>query len=252
MGKFVAAIAVVLFLVVASPGFSAVVYPEHPQQNDPILLDYWSAGYPGGVNGDNDGGPFYAELTTKGEAWKTFCVEADHHVEYFYPHSSFPDPIYSYKVGSVSSDTATLTQNFVTDAAKFLYYWAVTDPAVLGGLYTPGDSVSESAMQLAIWHGVQNPTDPATPLDTPWNPLAPASGGTKLEAEEALAARLFSLAPQSWDYAYCVGVVNPVMTADGSSGQSMLYVAADVPEPTTVIVWSVLGVAGAIALRRRR
>ena len=33
----------------------------------------------------------------------------------------------------------------------------------------------------------------------------------------------------------------------------MLYVAADVPEPTTVIVWSVLGVAGAVAsLRRRR
>ena len=66
--------------------------------------------------------------------------------------------------------------------------------------------------RLAIWRRVQEPLpDPATPLDTPWNPLAPASGGTKLEAEEALAARLFSLAPQSWDYAYCVGVVNPVI-----------------------------------------
>ena len=77
MGKFVAAIAVVLFLVVASPGFSAVVYPEHPQQNDPILLlDYWSAGYPGGVNGDNGvAARFTRSSATKGEAWKTFCVE---------------------------------------------------------------------------------------------------------------------------------------------------------------------------------
>jgi hypothetical protein len=97
------------------------------------------------------GGPFQGTLSHEGgssDVWKTFCVEADGDdggAEYFSLGTM-------YKVWNVDLHTATGTGNYVTDAAKWLYYQSLHDPDQLEN-YT-ADLAHDVLLQRAIWHGI--------------------------------------------------------------------------------------------------
>ncbi|MGO9109872.1 MAG: hypothetical protein ACLP9L_11620 [Thermoguttaceae bacterium] len=227
--------------------------PVSPHYGDRIVINYLNPSLPG----DNSGGAFVVtdyNLGTRGigVSWETFCIEAGNADEVFSPGASY---ILDTTTG-VQSNPATMTGNIVTDQAKWVYYQAITNPGKLTGynaLLTSNFTVAESALQLAIWHGeLAHGTGGLGSLGTPWDPSAPLNG-TQLQQEEYYANLWFNQAPTTWAYDSCVGVINPETGIDGNrSVQSQLYIACIVPEPVSLIVWSVLGAGAAgMALRRR-
>ncbi|MGO9113055.1 MAG: hypothetical protein ACLP9L_27805 [Thermoguttaceae bacterium] len=242
--------------------------PVAPGQG--VIFDY-APENAGGVTPDG-GGPFIGHLylnpsssTAVGAPWRTYCVEAGTNGgdQTFVPTTD-------YLVFSVTTDNAVDTNNFVSLAAKWLY-----NASVNGSL--PGYTLTQAheiSLQEAIWQNTYvNPfnsngvsTGNASPvvLNTPADAQALAWSA---DAQAAVAAMYTSFATDgSGDYIgyngltaaglgldNSVKILNPSYT-DGTGKvvqvQSMLY--STVPEPASLIVWSVLGAGAAMALRRRR
>jgi hypothetical protein len=197
-----------------------------------VEFDYTAEGA-----GSNSGGPFVATLyhadgTT--DVWKTFCVESGKGGD----ETLYLDTVY--KVASTNPHVAEATGNYVTDAAKWLYYQSLHSPSLLAG-YT-GDLSSESCLQEAIWHGVWL-HGTTTPLKTSFHGLAV----TWFDAAVA------ATAGEQWADADLVQVLNPASLkyrGKGDQVQSVLYeIRGDSPlsnpEPSTLIL---LGAAAAVGL----
>ena len=109
----------VLMCMAISPAFGELSHYANPAVGEKVVLDYTAEGH-----GDNSGGPFVGTLThadSTTDVWKTFCVEADGGEEVFYPGAT-------YQVWSTDLHTTSATGNYVTDAAKWLYYQSLHDP----------------------------------------------------------------------------------------------------------------------------
>lgn len=168
------------------------------------------------------------------DVWQTFCVEAG--------HGSSEDITLgvTYEVMSTDLHIASDTGDYVTDAAKWLYYQSLHNSSALAG-YVPGNIVSDSYLQEAIWHGVPKSNNP--PLDTPF-------AGVAVTWFNAAA---FATAGGSWANANQVRGLNPARsTCKGTQpGQSQLYEVSSttsVPEPSTFVL-SVVAVIGRLVLR---
>ncbi len=223
-----------LLLVAACPAFGSINIFADPQVNDTVV--FYTMG------GGNGGGPFEGHLSG-GTVWNTFCVEADGAVEWFVPGAQ-------YTVLNTKLSTATTTGNTVTAAAKWLYWMYGTNPSAITGKvgqtqYTYDDSdLSKTYLQEAIWHGVTRLiggtlTDP--PDAEPLSSIASAWYDT---AANAVASN-----PEFLNYVY---VVNPGYYGTSQS-QSMLY--AYIPEPASVIIWSLIAsgsMLGVLRIWRRR
>jgi hypothetical protein len=215
--------------LVACPAVGAITHYANPYVGQKVVFNY--APDPGG----NSGGPFVGTLYNPVATWTTFCVEADDHDELFTPDAQ-------YVVNNISPTTATASGNYVTDEAKWLYYESLHDPSQLPG-YVPGNSSSDTELQEAIWAGVlgggssgKQLSDPSNSSPTPLDPII--AGGWYADAVTAVTKY------PDGPWVTSVWVLNPDTSTnpeDSPQVQSMLYEV--VPEPATMIVWSLLGAA---------
>jgi hypothetical protein len=212
----------------------------------------------GVAQGSTDGGPFTAQLydagtgLASGADWTTFCVEAGNHVEYFVPGTQ-----YTFRI---TSGNATASGNLLTEKAKWLYYESLHNPGDLtyhGAAYTPTSQADNDALQEAIWHAVENPAgvplQDVTDDDQAMVYYNEALSAVGLSSAEGGSGELLG----AWDD---VEMINPYPAPAGytetGEAQTMLFEDTayenPVPEPVSLIVWSVLGAAGMVAIRRRR
>lgn len=241
MRKFTVLLVVVFLCVATLPAFGAINIFANPQVGDTVYFSTENAG-------DNSGGPFTGHLGSVN--WSTFCVEADGCDEYFSPNTL-------YTVLNTSAAKATGTGNFVTNAAKWLYWMYGTNQAAITGMidattYTYNNDLVDdrTSLQEAIWHGVlQGYGNTGQPLSTlmdnaawAWYDTALAAIGGVGELDD----------PNNPIYGL-VRVVNPGYYSGQTEAQSQLYA---IPEPASLFVWS-LFMAGGSCLgmwvwRRRR
>jgi hypothetical protein len=211
----------------SSPALAEITHCANPLvvglNGEHIQLNFTSEGA-----GWNSGGPFTATLyhadNTK-DVWQTFCVEAGPGGDEEF------SPGQTYKVWKTDLHVATATMNYVTDAAKWLYYESLHNPSLLAG-YVPGDITSDSYLQEAIWHGVLKVDN--TPLSTPF------SGNAVTWFNAAAAATAGGI----WADANSVRVISPAVleyTSTGDQAQSQLYevCTVPVPEPFTPISFAI-------------
>lgn len=218
--------------------------------------------FDGGAFRQGSGGPFLGTLATTGPGlatstnkWFTFCVEADGGSETIGLGST-------YRVASTSQYVATATQNTVTNAAKYLYYAYGHDllTSMLGS-YVNTAAMNEQ-VQIAIWSLVVKTNGAADPNDytdtytgaseTYWLNVGNLSAAAStLRAAAITALTTDANAAANLALAARIRVINPDSTFPpaGEQAQSMLY---EVPEATTILVWSVLGLIGVIGGRRQR
>ena len=227
-----------LLFVAAGPTMASVNIYLDPTVGDTVSFA-GVAGYTNQVfyygGGAYYGGPFMGTLGN-GAAWTTFCVEADGGDENIVLGST-------YTVSSLDPHVAKDTGNNVTDEAKWLYwqYGHGLLPESFANLPV-GTTWTVNDLQMAIWHGVW--TKGGVRLD-----MYLADG--KTSAYGPAAADLYELADaafadtdpvrlaQAQAEADCVYVLNPASGGvNGTQAQSMLYA---VPEPATILVWSLLG-----------
>ena len=130
--------------LLAGPAIGDLI-PIAPVVGDQVVLNVAADG------GVNYGGPFIGTLypaSGPSPSWTTFCVEADGYDVTFNPGQT-------YYVGGTSLNTAS-NGNYVTDAAKWLYYQSQADPSALSVLgYVPSSLPSDSDLQEAIWLEIQ-------------------------------------------------------------------------------------------------
>ena len=235
-----------LLSVAAAPATASVNISLNPTIGDTVVFpsaDY-VYGQPFYYNNNGVtyyGGPVLGKLNT-GATWTTFCVEADGGDESI----ALDHP---YKVSSLDPHVAINTNNYVTDQAKWLY-WEYGN-GMLPDKLASGEKWTGTDLQVAIWHGVWAHGDVATPLDMFTDPACTLSAYDNDQAAQDLynlASNAFILSegitrdPLAQIKADSIWVLNP---ADGNTqAQSMLY---EVPEPATMIVWTLLGIAGWLA-----
>jgi hypothetical protein len=173
--------------------------------------------------------------------WNTFCVEAGAGVEYIVPGTG-------YVVGSLSDTVASATGNIVTDAARYLY-------VAYGSMALTG---TNAAFQDAIWSLVKVSSAGDTGINS-YPALASgdylfatAGAGASLRAAAITAVTTDANAAANQALAATVHIINPVtLNPNGTvntNQQSFLY---QVPEATTIVVWSVLGLIGLVGRRQR-
>jgi hypothetical protein len=217
-------------LLFTGPAFGSIDIWANAQVGDTVVLTQLS-----GYSNPDNGGPFYGTLGN-GDTWYTFCVEADGGTEYFVPGTT-------YNVLNTSPNTATGTGNIVTNAAKWLYYmygtnWAAIDDGS-GNVYndTTQDRID---LQRAIWHGVT--LSDSTILTTPMDAIALGWYNTALAAVTSGA---------DISYLSAIRVLNPGYYNYPTEAQSVLYA---IPEPLSIIAWSLLGLSVGLTywFRRRK
>ena len=205
----------------------------------------------------NGGGPFLGNIA--GDTWRTFCVEADGGSENVSLGATY------YVVGT-SPNTATATGNTITEAAKFLYYAYGHDLLTLGnsGAAYSDTSTNNNSLQQAIWslvvkmsagNGINDYSDSYTGVtETYWLQVGALSADAATWRSFAIAAVTGANATANLALADRIRVINPDDTypASGAQAQSMLYEI--VPEPASIVVWSLLagGAAGLSVVKRRR
>jgi len=212
----------VLMSIVISPAFGELLsHYANPTPGEQVKFNYTTEG-----PGDNSGGPFVGTLTHADgttDVWKTFCVEADGGEEVFNPGTT-------YKVWSTDLNWTSDTHNYVTNAAKWLYYQSLHDPINSLAGYITDDITSDSYLQEAIWHGVLLGGPTGTALNMPYSGLAETWYDAAVTAVDA-----------GWADANLVWVINPAdvnYSGSGAQAQSQLYesVYEPVPEPATLIL----------------
>jgi hypothetical protein len=208
------------------------------------------------------GGPFLGAINAPfSNSWAAYCVESGTPptTEYinFTPNNNPLSNSYAYKVGSITANIASATGNIVTGAAKFLYY-AAGHGFSIGTTYNPNSASDNAELQEAIWSLViagnspnYNPNDVNPANYTPGN-LYTYLGGVSGKAANY---RNWAIGNLNLNLASRINVLNPVtLNAQGqviANHQSMLY---EVPEPASLVVWSVLAgsAAGLTVARRKR
>ena len=244
---------------VAAGTISAAIVNVDPQIGDGIKFNRLGA--------PNGGGPFRALLTPESVVWETYCVEDGNGTA-----SESVSSGVTYTVESVASNPATKSGNFVSDYSKWLYYMAQANPTQLSGY--SNTLAWKMSLQAAIWHGVYH--NYGTLLSPDYQSLTSTAGGlgayysagaialwTQATNFALSGVASGSLLPSSstadmgsWVNSSYVNIVNPI-DATSKSVQSMLYLTPDaheaVPEPVSLIVWSVIGAGAAgMVLRPRR
>ncbi len=212
-----------------------------------------------------NGGPFLGAINAPfSNSWAAYCVESggDLTTEYinFTPNNDRTATNYAYKVGSISANIASATNNVVTGAAKYLYYAAAH--GLLNG--HTNDATSNARLQDAIWSLVIRGTVGGPVNSIPNNNFAEV---LKVAAgNEDIVGTAANFRKQAVDFfnnnnlaalaaANRIYVVNPVtLNANGdvvANHQSMVF---EVPEPASLVVWSVLAgsAAGLTVARRKR
>ena len=226
--SLLSAVVGLLFLVAGRALGDFVSHYANPQVGEQIILNYTTEGA-----GWNSGGPFTATLfhaNNTQDVWTTFCVEAGQSDEDFNPGQT-------YQVLSTNLNVASDTGNYVTDAAKWLYYQSLHDPSLLVG-YIPGDINSDSELQEAIWHGVLAGGVSGSPLDTNYD----ATAQTWFNAAAA------ATVGGAWADANLVRVINPAALdySGGPQAQSQLYETVPypdpVPEPSTIVLLGIIAI----------
>ena len=234
---------VAVLCMVAGPALGAITSHYAPAYvNEGVSFNYGELGACG-----NQGGPFIGTLAS-GIQWRTYCVEADGGDETFGPNNP-------YFVESIYENSCVASKNYVSDAAKWLYYEAPRGGLAGWSLTQP----TEEELQEAIWHDTWRV---ATSAEISNNNVVKRqylseryglqtyvrlfTGGG--DPADATALQWANLADNSCPYVPGLGdtdfagddviVINP-QDASGPA-QSML---GEVPEPATIIVWSLLGAA---------
>ncbi len=254
MRKITSLISATLIIAATVPALGSVNIFANPEFGQSVVF----SSVPGGAG--NGGGPFQGKLNNDSSTiWNTFCIEAGNPAE-----SESLVLGKTYKVLSTTSSSATATGNIVTDAAKWLYWqYGVNQEAITGTYtyttywwgkkttttttYTYSDSYKDrTSLQEAIWHGVQNSEGES--LGTSMSDAARAWYSTAVAAVAA--------DPDAW-FLDCVFVLNPGTSSSrcgsSSQAQSVLYAnTSSVPEPATMVVWSLLGLAALLFSRLRR
>jgi hypothetical protein len=233
---------------------SVAADPIPPPDNGVVNLNY------SGFTEYSDGGPFTATVGTN--SFLTFCVET---TEYFYPGDN-------YLVQSVSAYTASDSGNTVASQAEWLY--AQYRLANAGQPYNaPGGIILNNTLnpnagadvQAVVWAMTTNGGgDPGQPSSGTLIDPASLTGDAQTIYDDIVGRPLAS-------NSVSVGVFNPIPapgTPEYPSGadyaQSMLYLSSEasytpvgdfpnpVPEPTTIVVWTLLGGVGITLAKWRR
>jgi hypothetical protein len=194
----------------------------------------------------SNGGPFVGSIWSQESGgsvintWTTFCVEAPAGAasgETINPNGT------RYDAGVSSLYIANATGNRVSDAAKWLYYNYAYNPAAIDS----ANPINGNSLQQAIWSLVRNTAgqflNAQTGADTPLDTVAAAYRAVALLNAgngEGSTAGIFGQ----------IRIMNPNDDGnDPDQRQSMLY---QVPEASTIAVWSVLSLVGAgVAYRKR-
>jgi hypothetical protein len=195
-----------------------------PQLGDTVT--FWDGG-------DSSGGPFTAQITYSGGTtttkWSTFCVEKNEwiHVNDGTKYKMDPD-------GPWTERQTVAKQNWVTDEAKWLFHEynsgalsAYNGSRVQDAIWYYTHAGSEGG--LSLWDGVSGRTSP------------------QVAADWVLINLAHNTMPNGWDSSD-VRILNPYLEGNygGNHAQSCLY---EVPEPATIIVWSLLGAASWLGMR---
>jgi hypothetical protein len=220
----------------------ASIGPDPIAVGSSVKLDYAS-----GWTTAGNGGPFTA--TTAGGSWLTFCIEDTPHPEYFVPGAT-------YTVASKNNNTAALTNNVISNAGKWFYYefrLAQTGGSIDAGLATIVGSLTDvtkgGVFQNVIWGETYNAgNDPNIAGGGAVGYLyTPGTGSL----EDKIQTYIRNLSDLS--LADNVEVFNPTPAPSGYPGQAQTMLDIRVPEPASLIVWSVLGAgAASVAVRRHR
>jgi hypothetical protein len=229
-----------LLMLAAVPASASINISADVRVGNSVTIDYapqWQAHNPAA------GGPF--QMTSGNSVWTTFCVESDGATEYFNPGST-------YTILGIDSHVATNTGNYITDAAKWLYYQLGHSPSSV--LAISDSSFSDlCSLQSAIWfltNKKPNSTTSASPLPGDANHLAVGLDSTAVRLVGLAEAQNFSSSSEAKAQADRIWVINPGYYGNNEA-QSMLFEA--VPEPASVAVWaSVTGAVGLMLVRRRR
>jgi hypothetical protein len=206
------------------------------------------------------GGPFVATLwsgspgyTTQGSQWTTFCVELSETIS-----------LNSTKYDVIGhGNQVTASGNTVSDEARWLYYESRHNPSLLtkagGGYYSAAIGQDNADLQNAIWFGVDPGPWPADPLGSNPNLVPWSSLSANAKAWYGLAQAGITVAPAvpggEW---FTVLVLNPGKdNTSGAQNQSCLYENTEnavVPEPASLLIWTVVGAgaAGMALMNRRR
>ena len=220
-----------ILLLLAGRAFADVM-PITPITGEQVVLNVAPDG------GVNSGGPFIGTLypaSGPSQSWTTFCVQADGYDVTFNPGQT-------YYVGNTDLNFAS-NGNYVTDAAKWLYYESQAAPSAIPG-YIPGTLPSDSDLQEAIWLEVQGGGVGGPNL---------GSAGTQDANTAAWVAAANTAVSNGWAEADQVQVL---WLVDGSNNpaQNQLYVTAPtipVPEPSTLVLLG-FGAVSFLFWRRRR
>jgi len=168
-------------------------------------------------SGGNSG--FLGSIYTSGggllQKWETFCVETQEFVEL---------DNRKYLLHSTAANPTTSANNVVGDTAKWIYY-QFGHGGLAGWMPDDGEEVQE-----AIWSQVTKPDNSA---------LGGANGKALGWVTDAINAFIANPAAAKAK-ADRIRILNPI-TQNGTHKQSMLY---EVPEASTVAVWSVLSLLG--------
>jgi hypothetical protein len=226
MQKLIALFVVVFLCVATLPALGSIF--ANPQVNNIVWLSTENVG-------GNSGGPFTGHLglsyPNSGATWDTFCVEADGSLEYFAPNTN-------YTVLNTSANTATGTGNYVTNAAKWLYWMYGTNQLAN---YTNSYN-DKTSLQEAIWHGVLGGGINGSSLNMTFDTTAQTWFAAAVTATgETWSGNKLTLEGTTWADADLVRVMNPGYYSGITEAQSQLYA---IPEPASLIVWSLFMAGG--------
>jgi hypothetical protein len=226
------------FTFVAAQALASIVTNQTicPKVGDTVVFAAYDSDWGTGVN---HGGPFIGTLmgTTR---WKTYCVEAG-------DYSEAMDFEVNYAVESIGLHTANNTRNYITNAAKWLYYQANHKPSSLANY---SDTMpNKYLLQEAIWHAILGGGISGSSLDKAFETTAQTWFNAAVTATgETWNGNQMTSEGSNSDCANSVYVLN-IVTSSGTAVQSVLF---EIPEPGAFLVWGGLAAASWFGMRVSR